>query len=225
MLMVACLLWRRFSFAGQNADRLYANSRIFVITSVISSECHAVTSEQFAKWQQSMSEWMNLCTCCCRKSACAWITKDKNKAGITTIIPVVFLWQDCKVLWSTCLYVSLYVLVHSHISKSTHPNLGRGFFMPVAWSSWDKVIKEVRWPGWVWASECFFWYRPTRVVPDKRPLNGCCCCCLILLWRRCNTLCTSGFMDDVRFHVMARHKATWAALPGVKSDIYVCLFS
>ena len=27
--------------------------------------------------------------------------------------------------------------------------------------------------------ECFFWYRPTRVVPDQRPLNGrCCCCCL-----------------------------------------------
>ena len=42
---------------------------------------------------------------------------------------------------------------------------------------WRKVIKEVRWPGWVWAGECFFWYRPTRVVPDKRPLNGCCCCC------------------------------------------------
>ena len=21
----------------------------------------------------------------------------------------------------------------------------------------------------------FFWYRPTRVVPDKRPLNGCVC--------------------------------------------------
>jgi len=42
---------------------------------------------------------------------------------------------------------------------------------------WRKVIKEVRWPGWVWAGECFFWYRPTRVFPDKRPLNGCCCCC------------------------------------------------
>jgi len=37
---------------------------------------------------------------------------------------------------------------------------------------WRKVIQEVRWPGWVWAGECFFWYRPTRVVPDKRPLNG-----------------------------------------------------
>jgi len=24
--------------------------------------------------------------------------------------------------------------------------------------------------------ECFFWYRPTRVVPDQRPLNGRCCC-------------------------------------------------
>ena len=45
------------------------------------------------------------------------------------------------------------------------------------WLKWRKVIKEVRWPGWVWAGECFFWYRPTRVVPDKRPLNGCCCCC------------------------------------------------
>ena len=41
---------------------------------------------------------------------------------------------------------------------------------------WRKVIKEVRWPGWVWAGKCFFWYRPTRVVPDKWPLNGCCCC-------------------------------------------------
>ena len=26
-----------------------------------------------------------------------------------------------------------------------------------------------------------FWYRPTRVVPDQRPLNDrcCCCCCLV----------------------------------------------
>ena len=26
--------------------------------------------------------------------------------------------------------------------------------------------------------ECFFWYRPTRVVLDKRPLNGCVCVCV-----------------------------------------------
>ena len=25
--------------------------------------------------------------------------------------------------------------------------------------------------------ECIFGYRPTRVVPDKRPLNGCVCVC------------------------------------------------
>jgi len=24
--------------------------------------------------------------------------------------------------------------------------------------------------------ECFFWYRPTRVVPDQGPLNGCVFC-------------------------------------------------
>jgi len=29
----------------------------------------------------------------------------------------------------------------------------------------------------VWVGECSFWYRPTRVVPDQRPLNGRCCCC------------------------------------------------
>ena len=28
--------------------------------------------------------------------------------------------------------------------------------------------------------ESSFWYRPTRVVPDQRPLNGrCCCCCIV----------------------------------------------
>jgi len=25
--------------------------------------------------------------------------------------------------------------------------------------------------------ECFFWYWPTRLVPDQRPLNGCVCVC------------------------------------------------
>ena len=40
---------------------------------------------------------------------------------------------------------------------------------------WRKMIKDVRWSGWVWVGECFFWYRPTQVVPDQRPLNGCVC--------------------------------------------------
>ena len=43
---------------------------------------------------------------------------------------------------------------------------------------WRKRIKDVRWSGWVWVGECFFWYRPTRVVPDKRLLNGCVCVCV-----------------------------------------------
>jgi len=29
--------------------------------------------------------------------------------------------------------------------------------------------------------ECFFWYWLTRVVPDKRPLNGCVCVCVCVL--------------------------------------------
>ena len=43
---------------------------------------------------------------------------------------------------------------------------------PAPHPKWRKVIKEVRWPGWVWAGECFFWYRPTRVVPDNNNNNN-----------------------------------------------------
>ena len=43
---------------------------------------------------------------------------------------------------------------------------------------WRKMIQDVRWSRWVWVGECFFWYRPTRVVPDKRPLNACVRACM-----------------------------------------------
>jgi len=47
---------------------------------------------------------------------------------------------------------------------------------------WRKLIKDVRWSGWVWVGECFFWYRPTRVVPDQQPLNGHVCVCICVLF-------------------------------------------
>jgi len=37
----------------------------------------------------------------------------------------------------------------------------------------------------------FFWYRPTRVVPDKRPLNGCVCVCVCL----CVCVCVKGTLN------------------------------
>ena len=40
------------------------------------------------------------------------------------------------------------------------------------------LIKDVQWSGWMWVGECFFWYWPTRVVPDQRSLNGCVCVCV-----------------------------------------------
>ena len=37
--------------------------------------------------------------------------------------------------------------------------------------------------------ECSFWYWPTRVVPDQRPLNGrCCCCCIYMVSNGCLSL-------------------------------------
>ena len=53
-------------------------------------------------------------------------------------------------------------------------------------SKWRKLIKDVRWSVWVWVGECFFWYRPTLVVPDKRLLNRCVCVCNSWLSRLSN---------------------------------------
>jgi len=52
--------------------------------------------------------------------------------------------------------------------------------------------------------ECvsFFWYRPTRVVPDQRPLNGCVCVCV------CVFVCVKGnsgisrYKDTSLWHVV-----------------------
>ena len=42
-----------------------------------------------------------------------------------------------------------------------------------------KLISDAWLWGWVWVAECFFWYRPTRVVPDYWWLLN---SCLRVLW-------------------------------------------
>ena len=78
------------------------------------------------------------------------------------------------------------------------------------------MIKEARWSGWVWVGECFFWYRPTQVVPDQRPLNGRCCCCCTSNNRRKKTkgastskVLTRKWLSKQRWHT---HTATHTRL-------------
>ena len=69
---------------------------------------------------------------------------------------------------------------------------------------WRKMIKVVRWSGWVCVGECFFWYRPTRVVPDQRPLNGCVCvCCRFFVPSSIHPSIglMSSYFDGLLFHV------------------------
>jgi len=42
----------------------------------------------------------------------------------------------------------------------------------------EKADRDDWWPWWVWVGECFFWYRLTRVVPDKiqRAVKRLCVC-------------------------------------------------
>jgi len=47
--------------------------------------------------------------------------------------------------------------------------------------------------------EISFWYRPTRVVPDQRPLNGRCCCCM--LFQMPNQQCQST--EGIKIHLQA----------------------
>ena len=72
-------------------------------------------------------------------------------------------------------------------------------------SRWKKLIKDVWWSGWVWVGECFFWYRPTQVVPDKGPLNGCACVCVCVCacvrMRACMHLCFCLFYAPFLLHV------------------------
>ena len=58
--------------------------------------------------------------------------------------------------------------------------------------------------------ECFFWYRLTRVVPDKRPLNGCVCVCVCARARSRETV-----LDNTT--VVARAHATTVVLSNAVS--------
>jgi len=55
----------------------------------------------------------------------------------------------------------------------------------INWHRYGTIITSLS----PYVGECSFWYRPTRVVPDQRPLNGrrCCCCChLMYIARFCS---------------------------------------
>jgi len=80
------------------------------------------------------------------------------------------------------------------------------------------MVKEARWSGWVWVGECFFWYRPTRVVPDQRPLNGrrCCCCC--------RTSCSYIVMQQLaRFWLYSRVFASFTTSCVLPQECLLCL--
>ena len=44
--------------------------------------------------------------------------------------------------------------------------------------------------------ECFFWYQPTWVVPDKGPLNGCVCSSVTVSGCFCQGQLFDGLDDD-----------------------------
>ena len=89
----------------------------------------------------------------------------------------------------------------------------------LAWLSvWSKV------QTWIWPSWCHchslslasvksrlvlpFWYRLTRVAPDKGPLNTCVCVCVCVRVRACVRACVENFSNVITSHFPFRTHTT-----------------
>ena len=89
----------------------------------------------------------------------------------------------------------------------------------VGWlSAWSEV-QTCTWPSWCHChSLCLasvksrlvypFWYRPTWVVPEKGPLNGCVCACVYL--NRCLTAIKNVTGDNFAFSRRAHRHVIYA---------------
>ena len=73
-------------------------------------------------------------------------------------------------------------------------------------------------PDWLYLN---FWYRLTRVVPGKRPLNGCTCHGFVFqsdwfLMKKRSTYHIQLYNSNVKIHVVcrfARIRCTWCHIP------------
>ena len=84
---------------------------------------------------------------------------------------------------------------------------------------WRKMVKDIRWSEWVWVGECFFWYRPTRLVPDQRPLNGCMCVCVcVCVSCHKNGISASFTFHEAKLHIIIRRHL---ALPLPETNLLV----
>ena len=66
--------------------------------------------------------------------------------------------------------------------------------------------------------ECSFWYRPTRVVPDQRPLNGRCCCC-------CCDPPTFSWEEDVRLLLHQLSSASLTNLVKISMQVIIVIMN
>ena len=75
----------------------------------------------------------------------------------------------------------------------------------LAWLSVWSEVQTCIWPSWCHCHSLSlasvksrlvlpFWYRLTRVVPDKGPLNGCVCVCVLFLQTFILKQCLSGYV-------------------------------
>jgi len=91
----------------------------------------------------------------------------------------------CLPYWSTVAFSALTLLVGRQEGHPACKKLSGGVL------AWLPVWSEVQTCIWLSSCHCHslslasvksrlilpFWYRPTRVVPEKGPLNGCVCVC------------------------------------------------
>ena len=98
-----------------------------------------------------------------------------------------FLWDGSRIMshWVLCAFSALTLLVGRQEGHPACKKLSGGV---LAWLSVCSEVETCIWPSWCHCHSLShasvksrlvlpFWYRLTRVVPEKGPLNGCVCVC------------------------------------------------
>jgi len=90
----------------------------------------------------------------CHPKICEWSVTISSISGSASSWQLLVAVKDCICSMLPFTAVSFWQFICSYLCRDFDAVLFNAVFLHVC-----------------------FWYRPTRVVPDKRPLNGCCCCC------------------------------------------------
>jgi len=134
------------------------------------------------------SVWLCVCVSVCTSAFCPWAYFQSYRSNRHQF----FVHVTCgRVCLQCCVFSALMLLVGQLEGHPTCKKLSGGVLV---WLSVWSEVQTCIWPSWCHCHSLSvasvksrlvlpFWYRLTRVVLDKGPLNRCVCVCASVLWQ------------------------------------------